>query len=249
MISRRVVFLILTLAGIGAFSPVAEAQSAGNGFLFAAPKGSWMFRAGYDVASARSDLFSFTTDRLTLGHSAFSGPTADLELALRTGSRTDVLFAASYAGIRRGSEFRRFVDQAGNPIQQTTTFQRVPLTISLRWFPTSRGRSVGNFAWIPARVAPYVGAGGGMIWYRFQQSGDFIDFTDSEVFPARLGSAGWTPAGRGFAGLEYTLSPRLALTGQASYLWAKARLGNDFSNFDRIDLSGLSTTVGLSVTF
>jgi hypothetical protein len=151
--------------------------------------------------------------------------------------------------MNKRSEFRDFVDQNNAPIEQATVFQRVPLTVSLRHYLTSPGRSIGSFAWIPAKFAPYLGVGAGAIWYRFQQTGDFIDFTTNDVFPATLSSSGWAPAARALAGAEYTLSPRLALTAQANYLWANGRMGADFSGFNRIDLSGLSTSVGLAARF
>lgn len=88
-----------------------------------------------------------------------------------------------------------------------------------------------------------------MTWYRFRQGGDFVDFNSGEVFSSRLASSGWAPTAQGTLGLDYSLSPRAALTAQASYLWAKGTLGRDFSGFNKIDLSGLWTTVGLSMRF
>lgn len=247
MIAARL-FLSLTFASTAVASTVA-AQGSGNGFLFQRPRGSIAIRAGYARASARSDLFSFTANQLTLDRGDFSGPTVGADLALRLGSRTDVVFATSYAGTSKPSEFRSFVDEDDNAIQQTTTFQRVPLTVNVRAYLTPRGRAVGDFAWMPARLAPYAGIGAGGMWYRFRQTGDFVDFEDNDVFTATLASSGWTPAAQAMAGVEYSVGPRLALAAQATYLWAKGRPSADFSGFDRIDLSGLSTTVGLSVRF
>ncbi len=62
------------------------------------------------------------------------------------------------------------------------------------------GRSIGRFAWIPNRFAPYVGAGGGAMWYRFRQEGDFIDFDTLKVFPDTFDSDGWTPTVHGVRG-------------------------------------------------
>ena len=121
--------------------------------------------------------------------------------------------------------------------------------LGVRQYLTSRGRSVGDLAWIPSRLAPYVGAAGGAMWYRFRQNGDFVDFNTNDVFNGTLNTSGWAPAASGAAGLDVTLTPRFALTGQGKYLWARARPGGDFSGFNQIDLSGFSTTVGLLVRF
>lgn len=226
-----------------------SAQSAGNGFLFGRPKRALSFAVGYARANAGSELFSFTTNQLTLNRSDFSGPTLDVELSVALGAATHLVVTGSYAGTKKGSEFRDFVDQDNQPIQQTTQFQRVPLTVSLKQYLTSPGRTIGSFAWIPAKVAPFVSVGGGAMWYRFRQQGDFIDQSTNEVFPATLSSSRWTAAARASAGLDFTLSPRLALTARGSYLWARGRLGSDFAGFDRIDLTGFSSAIGLSARF
>jgi hypothetical protein len=51
------------------------------------------------------------------------------------------------------------------------------------------------------------------------------------------------------AGVDYALGPRFAITTEARYLWSNAELSQDFSGFQPLDLSGLSTTVGLSIRF
>lgn len=244
--TRLVVHLAIATTAV---SSALSAQSSGNGFLFGEPQGSIVLRGGYALATANSDVFSFAARQLTLDKRDFSSPVADLELAVRIAPRTNVVLAASYAGVNKGSEFRDFVDQSDNPIQQTTTFQRVPVTVGVREYLMSRGRTVGSFAWIPARVAPYIGAGAGMTWYRFRQQGDLVDFNTNEVFTAMLESSGWTPSATASVGAEYTVSPRVALTGQGNYLWAGGNLNGDFSGFNRIDLSGVSATAGLLVRF
>jgi hypothetical protein len=47
-------------------------------------------------------------------------------------------------------------------------------------------------------------------------------------------------------GLDVSITPLLALRGEARYVWAKAPLGRDFSGFNRIDLSGVQGTLGLT---
>lgn len=225
------------------------AQTSGNGFLFGQPNGSIAVRGGLAGASGAGDLFSFTDKQLTLNRGDFTSPTADLDLAFRLAAQTDVVFSLSYAGTTKASEFRDFVDQSDKSIRQSTSFQRLPAMVGVRQYLTSRGRSVGNLAWIPSRLAPYVGIAGGAMWYRFHQSGDFIDFSTNDVFNGTLTSSGWAPAVSGAAGVDVSLTPRFALTGQGSYMWARARPGGDFSGFNRIDLSGLSTALGLRVRF
>jgi hypothetical protein len=241
--------MVAALLGAFALARPALAQGAGNGFLFTEPRGSFELRGGFAHANAGSDIFSFTTNELTIDRRDFSGFTIDGDLGFRIAPRFDVVVGGSYAGTRTPSEFRDFVDQNDLPIQQTTTFQRAPLTASVKAYLTPRGRSIGHYAWVPSKLAVYVGGGGGAMWYRFRQRGDFVDFETNEVFSDQFESSGWTPEAHAMAGFDLSLTPRFALTTQGRYSWAKATPDEDFSGFRKIDLSGFAVTAGLAVRF
>ena len=104
------------------------------------------------------------------------------------------------------------MDNNDQPIEQTTTFERTPLTVNVRLDLVPPGRAIGSFAWIPSRLVPYVGAGVGGMRYRFKQDGDFVNFATNAVFPAVLDSQAWTFVGQGMAGVDYNFSPQLGLT-------------------------------------
>lgn len=230
-------------------APVA-AQSAGNGFLFGAPTGSITLRGGFSAPNAGSDIFRFAANELTLNRSDFQSFTLGGDLAVPLSPRTDAVFGIAYAGSRTPSEFRHWVDLNNLPIQQTTSFTRVPVTASVKTYLLPRGRAIGQFAWIPSRFAPYVGAGAGLMWYEFRQSGDFVDFKNgNSVFTDTFSSSGWTPTAHAFVGGDYSLSPRFAVTTEARYGWARASLGRAFTGFNRIDLSGFAATVGLTIRY
>jgi hypothetical protein len=239
---------VLLVLGLSGAVPV-QAQDTGNGFLFRAPSGAVSFRGGFDRAAAGSDVFAFTVKQLTLSRRDFSSLTfaTDMDYVL-----TPRLYARFSVGISRSttpSEFRDFVDNDRRPIEQATAFMRVPLTASVKAYLANPGRSVGHFAWIPSRYAPYVGAGAGAMWYRFRQRGDFIDFATSRVFPDQFVSEGWTPTIQAFAGTDVSLTPRVAMTAEGRYQWARSRLSTDFSQFQPIDLSGFALTAGFSIRY
>lgn len=233
----------------GLASPLA-AQDSGNGFLFQQPAGSITIYAGYSHAMAGGDLFPFVTNELTLKKGDFSGPLIGLDLAYKLAPQLDLALSTSYSGTSTPSSYRQFVDQNNAEITQETDFRRVPVMLSVRAYLTPQGRSVGRFAWVPSRFAPYVGVGGGAMWYKFSQHGDFVDFQNgNSVFPGDFTSSGWTPAAQGLAGIDFNVSPHVALTGEAKYIYAKSSLNQSFSGFDKIDLSGISATVGLTYRY
>ena len=87
--------------------------------------------------------------------------------------------------------------------------------------------------------------------YRFKQEGDFVDFNTNGVFPSSFdtGEDGkdWAFVEQAMAGAEYNFSPMLGVTLDARYVHGRGSLGTAFSGYDKIDLSGVSASVGLSV--
>ena len=237
---------LLAILAIAAIAKPSRAQKAGDGFLFQPPSGSWTFRMGVAIPTARSDIFGQITDQLTLDRFDFSSATIGTSLAISVSPRNDLVFDVSYSNVNRASEFRGWVDNNEQPIQQSTSLRRIPITVGFRHYITARGRSLGRYAWIPARRSLYAGAGIGIMEYKFYQQGDFVDFVTLNVFPDRYVSQAWTPVAQGTLGLDMGVGSFTMLNLEARYTWAKARMSADFEDFDRIDLSGVSVTAGLA---
>jgi hypothetical protein len=227
-----------------------SAQSSGKGFLFNRPAGSFSLRAGYALANAGSDVFDDATSQLTLNRRDFSALDFGGDISYSPTAKVDVVFDGEFSASKHDSEFRDWVVNNDRPIEQATKFKRLPLTIGFKYYFAGRGRTISQFAYIPSRYAPYVSLGAGAMYYRFEQSGDFVDFKTLNVEALTVESSGWTPMGQGSAGLEYTVGPWLALTGEGRYVWAKAKLDPDsFEGYEKIDLTGFTGTVGFRVRF
>jgi hypothetical protein len=239
----------IVLAGVLAAVVPALAQSSGEGFLFKPPSGAVTIRGGFGHAAAGSEIFTFVTNELTLRHRDFSAFNLGIDVDLAVTPRVRAVLGGGYSSSTTPSEFRHFVDTNDQPIKQTTEFRRLPLSASVKLYLVDPGRAVGHFAWIPARFAPYLGAGGGAMWYRFYQEGDFVDVQTLRVFSDQFDSHGWAPMAHAFAGTDVSLSPRVALVGEVRYAWAHAHLSSDFSGFDPIDLSGIAVTGGLAIRY
>ena len=240
----RIAALSALLAGLA--TPL-HGQATGSGYLFGAPSARLSLRAGYARANAGSDVFTDATTFLSLSKSSFSGPSIGGDLSLAVAPRLDLTFSGDYSAAVKESEDREFIDNNNLPIVQTTSFRRAPLTANAVLYLVPRGRSVGTLAWIPTRIVPWVGAGGGTMWYRFQQEGDFVDYQTLNVFSAKLQSSGWAPAFQALGGVDVTLTPRFAFTVDVRSTWAKAELSRDYSGYDKIDLSGVTGALGVTL--
>ena len=155
---RATVFL-LTATLLLLPSPTT-AQASGQGFLFKQPTVQLAVHAGYTLARAGGPVLDFARNELTLNKRDFDASSWGLELAVRAQERLDIAFGVRFSRSEAGSEMRDWVDQDNLPIQQTTTFARVPVTVSTKFYLSDRGRAISQFVWIPEKWAPFVGAGG-----------------------------------------------------------------------------------------
>jgi len=267
--------IALVLGVVVLLQPQAlAAQSSGGSvfdrdFMFGKPRATLSFNLGYGVARAGSDLFQELDTLLTLGRSDFDSPVVGGRLSFYLDDKVDLAFEAGFARSERWSEYRDWVEDLGDggerPIEQKTRFTRVPMTASVLYFPLDRGRRISRFAWVPTRWTPYVGLGGGRVYYSFQQSGDFLnaDFLDYAgsglpleeydgefIMTGQLGSAGYAWTGHALAGAQFALSAPVVLSAEARYSWADADLDRmSFDGYQPIDLSGFQLTAGIGIRF
>ena len=243
---RPVLFALALGAALGVVGSPLGAQQDPD-FLFERPTLRLELRAGVALPRARSQVFDFTAERLTLEPSDLRSPVLSAGLGYRVSEQLDVALELGAARAEIDSRFREWEHQTGEPIRQTTTFTRVPFTVTLRGYLWDRGRSVGRFVWIPRSFAPYVGGGAGWAAYEFTQTGEFVDFETLDIFQERFRSSASGPVVHALAGADATLGPRLVLTGEIRYSWASAPMDQGFEGFEDIDLSGFRATVGLAI--
>lgn len=228
----------------------AHAQiGSGDGFLFRAPTLRLALSAGFAVPRGQSDIYDLLTEELTLERRDFTSAALALSAAYRVAPRVEIGLSTSYAGRSVGSESRNFTGEDDLPVLQTTNLSRVGVMATARLSLLAPGRAIGRYAWIPSKVVPYVGGGGGAVWYRLHQQGEFVDTETLDIFEDTFESKGWTVGATGFGGADITLTPRFGLSLEGRYLWARAPMNGDFSTFNKIDLSGYDASIGLFVRF
>jgi hypothetical protein len=255
----RVARLVVLLCLVGTVSPARPALAQDGprpavpaeprDVLFGRPRAEVGVRVGWNVARAQSDWYSFVTDQLTLNRRDFDGVAVAADVGVWLRGRSTLLFGVDVTNANAPSEYRRLVDNVRQPISQATHDTGVHTTAGLKYALTSRGRAIGRLTWLPRRVVPYVGAGGGLAYYHLRQSGDFVDFTDRSVFPANFESNGWSPTVYVGGGADVQVGRRLQITGDLRFRHATARLQQTWVDFEPLDLSGLRATVGVGWPF
>jgi hypothetical protein len=229
--------------------PPAQGPRRAPDFLFGRPDGSFGVRGSWIFSRGGSDWYDFVTDRLTLDRGSFNAPAVAFEVGFFVTPRLDVLGGVDFSSTSTNSEYRHLVDNNRLPIAQQTQLRGTTISGSVKYALVARGREVGNVAWVPTSVVPYVGAGGGAHWHDLTQRGDFVDYVDLSVFSDVFESSGWGPSAHVFGGADIKLHRRLYLTVETRYEWAKGDLGVEWIGFDPIDLSGLRIGTGINVIF
>lgn len=218
-------------------------------FLLGRPNAAVGVRGQFLMPSAGSDIFDFVTKQLTLDKSSFNAPGFGIDLALKLTDRMDIVTGFDVAKSNSSSEYRDFIDNQNLPIQQTTSLRQSTIFGSVKFAVIPRGRAISRYAWIPSAFVPYVGAGGGVLNYDFQQDGDFVDYEDFHVFPEQFRSHGWTPTAHVFGGADIQLYKRTFVSLEGRYQWASATLDNDFIDFKPMDLGGFRFGAGFHFMF
>jgi len=235
------------LAGLALIAPsTAYAQ---DGYLFKQPVVSIAVRAGAALPSANDDLHNVFMREFTLGRGDFRSAMVGADASFVINPRMDLTVGASYSKSNSNSEYRDWVGVDDLPIAQHTSVRRVPLTAGVKFYPVERGRSLSRYAWVPNTVLPYAGAGAGIMFYKVELDGEFVD-EDLDVVPDYLASSGNAPMLNLFGGLEWWAHPRFGLNLEGRYHLASAKLDPDFSpDIEKINLRGFQLTAGVVARF
>lgn len=245
---------VTSVSAQGPGSSPRAAPAANPDFLFRAPGVALTLRTGVAGLRASGGFFDVTTDLFTAERSDFRGYSLGAELAAIVNDHFDVTVAFDGIGVRVDHESRIYEELDGTPVFQSTRLRAGPaLQFGARGFLLPRGESMANLAWVPNRVAPFVGGGVGWTAWELRQWGDF-GFTTSEgdfILADDLSDSGWSALAYLGAGTELHLARNWALTLEGRYQFASTQVGGDFIRLTdpTLDLSGLRLTAGLSVRY
>jgi hypothetical protein len=230
-------------------TPNAQAPGARRDFMFGRPRGWVSLRGSWLKPAESGELFAFVADQLTIEKGAFQSAAFTGEVGFAIAPRLEGAVTVESGKRTVASEYRRFIDNFGLPINQTTILTQTNLAGGVRYALAGRGRDISRFAFVPKAIVPFVGAGGGVYYHRLSQVGDFVDFVTLKVFKDAFRSEGWSPSAHVFGGADVRMWRNLFLTADVRYVWTHADLGPDFVGFDGINLDGVRVSTGVSYFF
>ena len=250
---RITLFLLVLAATLAVLSRAplmaADPEDRPSGFGFHAPRIFIGGHMGMNFPRAKSDFFDMTTRELTLERKDFRTEIYGFDFGVPFHANFAAVASFDYGRATKRSEVRDFVEENGDPIVQKTRFSQYSFVGTLRFYPIKIGETVGSYAWVPARVLPYVGAGAGVVHYNLRQYGDFVDTETYNIFTTSMDSRGSGLAKHVAGGMDIAINSRLVINVEARYSWAKPDLAYDFVGFDPIDLDGLKVLGGIYFRF
>jgi hypothetical protein len=196
-------------------------------------------RVGAFFPRADSNLFDDDSELYTVDREDWRGIHGGVEFAWNLGDRFELGVHLDGYGRTLHTEYRDFERESGRPITQSLRLNSVPLGFTVRWVPGGR-----------RQLSPYLGAGADVVFYEYEEFGDFIDFEDDDlpIIADDFISRGALPGAHVVAGIRLPISYDFSITGEARYLWARGNMSDDFRG-NRLDLSGPSATVGVHLSF
>jgi hypothetical protein len=205
-------------------------------------------RIGAFFPRADSNLFRDDSSLYTVNKRDWQGVTGGAEFSFTPAEHVELGLHIDGYGRQVDTNYRDYLRPNGREIQQSLKLTLVPIGATLRLFPADRY----------AALSPYVGIGPDLIYYKYEEFGDIIDFQSPgpglDIVASDLISQGARPGFHVTAGVRFRLGHDFSVLGEGRYQWAKATLGGDFraqpgQDALRLDMSGISAVVGLSIRF
>ena len=190
-------------------------------------------------ARVQDDVLAKNREFLTFDIKEFNSATAGVEWLVPLGNFLEAGAGISFSRRTVPSVYSAFQASDGTEIAQDLRLRMIPVALTIRVLPLGQSSS----------VQPYVGAGLGIISWRYSESGDFIDFgtANRRVFRDSFVASGTETGPVALGGIRFgreTVSAGF----EARYQKAEGNVGADFAA-PKIDLGGWTYQLTLGVRF
>ena len=229
---KRLLPVLLSVCAIVAVAPAtASAQQTINFSLGVfTPRGEDA-RVSGDVLNANRNFLFFEIDD-------FTSASIGAEWLVPLGEYFEAGAGIGFSRRTVDSVYTDFTEDNGAEVAQELRLRQVPFSFTVRALPLGQRNA----------LQPYVGAGLGVINWRYSESGDFIDFNNNlEIFRGSFVGSGTATGPIVLAGLRFG-GETLSVGGEIRYHAAEGDLNSDFAG-NKIDLGGWTYNFTIGVRF
>jgi opacity protein-like surface antigen len=240
---RALAATALAVASVLASAPASAAPPGSDG--------AFTFRLGWFFPGGGGSFWETNEAAFTLDHSDFNGWTGGVGYTGSVNNFFEVGVNIDFYAAAARSADRYYTDQYGYPIYHDSRLSEAPLTVDFKVLPAGRfARRGPDGRQYVRRPVPYLGAGIGMVYWQYEEVGDFVA-TDLSIVYTRLVDSGTAFETHVLAGIEFPVSPSWNITLEGRYSWADTSVGGAFAtvNPGQLDLGGASVFVGGALRF
>jgi len=185
------------------------------------------------------DVIRNNADFLAFDPSDFNGPTVGAEWLIGLNDFLDAGLGVGFTQQTVHSVYLDFVNSNGSEIDQDLKLRTFPFTATVRLLPLGRHDA----------FTPYVGGGVGIIRWRYEESGEFVDFSDGSIFRDTFTADGAATGPVILGGARFPIG-RVDVGGEVRWQHAEGDLPNDLGfSGSKIDLGGFTYLVSFNIKF
>ena len=202
-------------------------------------------RLGAFFVEGESDFWDDNVDIFTLEPSDFDDVTFGMTYSHSFNRFFELDLNTDFFDQAVVSEYNDFVDGSGFPILHDSSLEMIPVTVGVRFLPFGRAKAGKK------KPVFFVGAGGGVNFWQYEEVGDFIDFADpgNPIVFGVFSESGEAFVGYATAGLELPITHGMNIGFETRWFNSDDKLGGDFAGLGEIDLSGFSASVSANWRF
>jgi len=187
-----------------------------------------------------SDLWTTNMENLALVKSDMQNPYYAIEYEHFLDRTLSLSIEGGYYKKEHFSQYKDYEYQDGSPIYQNLSLETANLDLGFKFYP------VGN----RTRIAPYLGGGISLYYWKYSQWGDFINFQDDTIDQDQYAeSTKYTPTFHAKGGVLINLSRSVGVSFEARYHALKGELSSFFEGFEKLDMGGFSIMAGINIRF
>ncbi len=187
------------------------------------------------------DVLVRDLDDLAFNISDFKGASLSGEWLFALGDFVEAGVGAGFYQRTVPSVYREFTHDSGNEIEQDLKLRIVPVTATVRVLLAGRGHA----------VEPYIGGGIGAFNWRYSETGEFVDTSDSSIFRSSYIAKGTAVGPVFLLGIRAPIADVWDIGGEAQWQRASGDTKPSESGLlgDKIDLGGWHGLLTMHIRF
>ncbi len=198
------------------------------------------FKFGIYQPFMKSDLWEINLENLVFEKQDMQGTYFGIEYEHFVNRNVSLTFEGGYYKQEHNSFYRDVTYENDDPIYQSLSLETANFDLGVKLYP------LGN----QGRFSPYIGGGGTLLYWFYEQWGDFVNFEDLTVMQGEfLETEKYTVGFNAKAGFVIRLTRTFGVSAEAKYTIAKSDLSLFFEGFEKLDLGGWQATAGIHIRF